>query len=115
MGVDTSFTRIEEFVEHFMQGSSVMWPDGWCQTSAQILSPDKFEVIISENFAINWLRRAGTLKQYECPGLALREGWFKGIGIKHYEQEEEECMVKGHDICRFRAHILLPDKEKDIL
>lgn len=96
---------IERLVHHFMEGAYEMWPRHWVHLEANILGPDTFEVINYRNFAIDMLRKAGTLEHYECPGLILREGWFAGLGIKDYTQEETECVVRGDPVCRYRAQV----------
>ncbi|UFJ42572.1 hypothetical protein LOK74_08800 [Brevibacillus humidisoli] len=105
-GIDLSeITTIESLAHHYMEGASEMWPEHWVHLEANILGPDSFEVVNRRNFAIEMLRKAGTLDKYECPGLALREGWFAGLGIKNYIQEERECVVRGDEVCRYWARI----------
>lgn len=108
--VNTSYATIEELVKHLMEGTLVMWPEGWCETEVHILGTDTFDVVLTKNFALDMLRRAGTLEHYACPCLTLREGWFAGLGVKHHD-EELECMLKGDDVCHLRARIELPTRD----
>ncbi|MBO8162857.1 MAG: hypothetical protein H0Z34_03935 [Brevibacillus sp.] len=110
--IDSSSLTMEDLVHHYMTGANEMWPDQWVKLEAHILGPDSFEVVLSKNFAIDMLRKAGTLETYECPGLSLREGWFAGLGVRHYEQEEKECMVRGDDVCRFWARVDLAARDR---
>jgi len=103
--VDTNFANIEDFTKHFMASTRLLWPANWLENEVHILGPDTFDVIIVKNFAVDMLRRAGTLQHYECPCLAARKGWFAGIGIKKYDDQELKCMIRGDDICQFRARI----------
>lgn len=105
-GLDSSTMDLATLVHHFMEGAGEMWPDEWVDLESHILGPDSFEVVLKKNFAIEMLRKAGTLEKYECTGLVLREGWFAGLGVKNYVQEEKECMVKGDPVCRFLVRIL---------
>lgn len=105
--VDTNFANFEDFTKHLMEATLGMWPATWLQTEVHILGPDTFDVIVTRNFAVEMLRRAGTLEHYQCPCLAARQGWFAGIGVKHYDQELK-CMVRGDDVCQLRARIEAP-------
>jgi hypothetical protein len=105
--IDTHFRTIEDLTKHLMKATLTMLPEEWCKTRVEILAPDCFDVVLYENFAVDSVRRAGTLDSYACPGLMMRQGWFAGLGIA-YTDEEIECMIRGDKVCRFRAHVDLP-------
>ena len=66
-------------VDVFCRCCSLMWPKELLQFECNLTGPDTFEIDIVRNFALDMLRRAGTLERYDCPCLALREGWFQGF------------------------------------
>lgn len=105
LGKPTEELNLREAVEAFGDCCSLMWPETFIQFDHVITGPDSFEFNIRRNFALEMLRRAGTLENYECPCLPLREGWFKGLGLKHEVNERVQCVLDGCDFCTLRASL----------
>ncbi|QKG83264.1 hypothetical protein GXN76_01485 [Kroppenstedtia pulmonis] len=112
--IDTSQIQdIETLVYHFMKAPKQLWPEEWIQMEATITGPDTFDVRLHRNFAVEWVKKAGTLDSYECPGLVLREGYFEGLNVRTYEQGERTCMCRGDDECVFWARVEFPKHQDD--
>lgn len=107
-GVDTDEITLDEAVELYMTAAKNMWADGWVELEASITGDDTFDVTTTKNFALQWIDKAGTLDKYDCPCLELREGWFKGLGIRKFEQGKNSCMCDGAEACTFWAKVNLP-------
>jgi hypothetical protein len=95
----------EEVIDLFMQTAKVMWPEELVAFEHQITSEDTFEVHTKRNFALFMLEQAGSLDQYDCPCLELRQGWFEGLGIEVFENKMIQCVREGGKCCTFRACI----------
>lgn len=94
-----------EVVETFCKGAKLMWPEPSLKFDYAVTGPGTFEVNIRYNFALDMLRRAGTLEHYDCPCLALREGWFEGLGIEPAENRNTQCVRTGGDACSFVGRV----------
>ena len=88
-----------EVVEACCRSAELMCPAEALEFTSTITGPDTFKIEIVRNFALDALRKAGTLDKYDCPCLSLREGWFQGLGVHAVENRIEECMCKGGKAC----------------
>ena len=105
--------EFEEAVKAFGECCSSMWPEEYLGYDYRITGSNSFEVNILRNFAIEMLKRAGTLDKYECPCLSLREGWFKGLGLKPAENRRVQCVLDGCDVCTLVATVPSFDREQE--
>ncbi len=94
-----------EVVDVFCRGAALMWPGAALEFSYTVTGPGSFTVEIARNFALESLRRAGTLEQYDCPCLTLREGWFEGLGLHPLENRVEQCMRTCGATCVFVGRV----------
>ncbi len=97
--------EFSEVVKAFGECCEAMWPREFLDYNSRITGPETFEVNIVRNFAIEMLKRADTLDKYECPCLPLREGWFKGLGLKPDENRRVQCVLDGCDVCTLVASV----------
>ena len=58
--------------------------------------------MVTRNFALEMLARAGTLEGYDCPCPQMREGWFEGLRTE-VSDERVECVRTGGTACRFQS------------
>jgi hypothetical protein len=92
-------------VDVFCRCCSLMWPKELLQFECNLTGPDTFEIDIVRNFALDMLRRAGTLERYVCPCLALREGWFQGLDLHPIENRVTQCVLNGAERCTIFAKL----------
>jgi hypothetical protein len=106
--LDPSRATFDEAVSAFSRCCELMWPEKLLQFEYRVTGPNRFEVSILRNFALEMLERAGTLGQYACPCLALREGWFQGLGVQASENRVVQCLRTGADCCTLVATLTSP-------
>jgi L-2-amino-thiazoline-4-carboxylic acid hydrolase len=90
-----------EAVAAFTTCSKLMWPPEMIEFNVNLTGPGSFELNVVRSFALQMLQRAGTLSSYKCPCLALREGWFEGLGLKLAEHHVKQCLREGGSACTF--------------
>lgn len=90
-----------EVVSIFSGCSKMMWPPEMIEFNTQVTGPGSFELNVVRNFALQMLQRAGTLANYQCACMALREGWFEGLGLKLAEHRVTQCLREGGSACTF--------------
>jgi hypothetical protein len=90
-----------EVVEAFAECSKRMWPAEYVEFNTKVTGDGTFELNVVRNFALQMLKRAGTLPTYQCGCLALREGWFEGLGLKLAEHRVTQCLKDGCSACTF--------------
>lgn len=100
-----SFTEWHEVVDAYCKSAELMCPAEGLEFTSTITGPGTFKIEIFRNFALDALRKAGTLDKYDCPCLSLREGWFQGLGVHAVENRIEECMCKGGKACVFIGRV----------
>ncbi|MFL5345031.1 MAG: L-2-amino-thiazoline-4-carboxylic acid hydrolase [Hyalangium sp.] len=93
--------ELAEAVSAFTMCSKLMWPPEMIEFKVDLTGPGSFELNVVRNFALQMLQRAGTLADYKCPCLAMREGWFEGLGLKPVEHEVKQCLREGGSACTF--------------
>jgi len=101
-----------DVVAAFEKCSRLMWPPEMIDMKCEVTSRGAFEVHITRNFALQMLQRAGTLATYQCACLALREGWFEGLGLKPVENSMQRCLKDGAPSCSFTGRIERPATEE---
>jgi len=95
----------EEVVAAFGECPDKMWPAGSVDYDYYVSAPGEFEVVILKSFTFAMLRRAGSLKTYECPCLEMRAGWFEGLGLTPERNEITQCVLKGAENCHLVARV----------
>jgi hypothetical protein len=68
----------------------------------KVTGEESWETVVTRNFALEMLARAGTLEGYDCPCPQMREGWFDGLKTEVRDQRVE-CMRTGGTACRFQS------------
>jgi hypothetical protein len=94
-----------EAVAAFGACSKLMWPPEMIEFNINLTGPGSFELNVVRNFALQMLQRAGTLSDYKCPCLALREGWIEGLGLKLAEHRVTQCLREGGSACTFATRL----------
>ena len=94
-----------EAVAAFGRCSRSMWPEEYSKFTCEPTGPGEFEVNVTHNFALIMLQRAGTLEHYDCPCLALRQGWFTGLGLEAVEDRVVQCLRTGGTACTYRSRV----------
>ncbi|MGQ0839515.1 hypothetical protein [Actinokineospora sp.] len=97
-----------ELVEVYRTCAEAMFPAGMITWDIQPTGVDSFKVEISKSFAVDMLRRAGSLETYACPCLETREGWFAGLGAKFETNEVVSCLRKGDACCTMLGTVAQP-------
>lgn len=92
-----------EVVAVFNRAAELMWPGESLEFHTTLTGPGRFKTEIVRNMALEMLRRAGTLDQYDCPCLTLREGWFEGLGLHMTENRIEGCLRRNDKACVFTS------------
>ncbi|GAB2620149.1 hypothetical protein GCM10027168_60270 [Streptomyces capparidis] len=64
-----------------------------------------WETVVTRNFALEMLARAGTLDGYDCPCPQMRQGWFEGLRTE-VSDHRETCLRTGGTACRFRSRAM---------
>lgn len=94
-----------EAVAAFGRCSRSMWPEESSKFTCVPTGPGEFETNVTYNFALVMLQRAGTLDKYDCPCLALRRGWFTGLGLDAVDDQVVQCMRTGGSACTYRSKV----------
>ncbi|MFP8961050.1 hypothetical protein ACLIYP_10905 [Streptomyces nanhaiensis] len=68
----------------------------------KVTGEESWETVVTRNFALEMLARAGTLEGYDCPCPQMREGWFEGLRTEVVDHRVE-CMRTGGTACRFQS------------
>lgn len=90
-----------EVVAAYERCPAMMWPSEMIRFEYDVTAPGEFEVRVTYNFALQMLRKANSLEEYDCPCLAMREGWFDGLGLPDGKTEIVCCQRKGAETCTF--------------
>ncbi|WP_328303195.1 L-2-amino-thiazoline-4-carboxylic acid hydrolase [Streptomyces sp. NBC_00435] len=80
-------------ISRWMTGDSV-------EAANKVTGEESFETVVTRNFALEMLARAGTLEGYECPCPQMRAGWFEGLRTD-VGDDRVECLRTGGAACRF--------------
>ncbi|HET9381704.1 MAG TPA: hypothetical protein VFP69_12845, partial [Streptomyces sp.] len=88
-------------ISDLMTGDSV-------QAANKVTGDGSWETVVTRNFALEMLARAGTLEGYDCPCPQMREGWFEGLRTE-VRDRRVECMRTGGAACRFQSCTVSPD------
>jgi hypothetical protein len=101
-GLDFRSMPMEKLVEFFEDIPRMMWPDSMMAIRHEVDDDDEWDSTVDRNYALPMLRAAGALDGYDCPCLAMREGWFAGMGIS-VRDERVACQRFEGDVCKFHA------------
>lgn len=101
-GLDFKDMAMTEFVKYFEAIPRMMWPESMMNIRHEALGSDEWESTVDRNYALPMLRAAGSLQDYDCPCMAMRAGWFAGMGVK-VRDERVACQRFEGDVCRFRG------------
>lgn len=93
---------LDAVVKAFGEISRIMWSDEMMDYENVVEGPERWDTVISRNFALKMLAAAGTLEGYECPCPDLRAGWFEGMGVC-VRDRRTQCLRDGDAACRFHA------------
>jgi hypothetical protein len=94
----------EELATALTAISEMMTGDSVAATNT-VTGDDSWETVITRNFALEMLDRAGSLEGYDCPCPQMREGWFEGLRTR-VSDHRAECMRTGGSVCRFQSRVL---------
>lgn len=100
-GVDKTNPGIEDILFCFRKASDLMWPPPMTEWESEIIGEDILEVTIAKCYAIRGIQRIGVAEQYQCPCIAVREGWLEALGVEA-QQEISASMKDGNKSCLIR-------------
>lgn len=108
-GIDRATLDIEGLKELYLEVTRRMWPEEWVETEVEICGPGSFDVKIHKNFALALVDQAGSLEQYDCACLDIREAWFEVLGLE-VDQGVCACKRDGSPTCDFWARVRFPER-----
>lgn len=86
----------------FREASALMWPPPMTAWEAKIVDGKIVEVMVTRCYAIEGIKRIGAAEAYECPCIAVREGWLQALRLKA-RQEVLTSMREGAGVCLIRV------------
>jgi hypothetical protein len=99
--IDKANLSQEDILACFRKASDLMWPPPMTEWGSEIISEDILEVTITKCHAIRGIQRIGATEQYQCPCIAVREGWLEALGVEA-QQEIAASMKDGSKSCLIR-------------
>jgi len=103
-GLDRDDLAMEDVLACFREASALMWPPPLTEWEAEIVDGETIEVQITKCYAIEGLKRIGAAEEYECPCIAVREGWFSALRLQA-RQEILTSMKDGAETCLIRVRL----------
>jgi hypothetical protein len=97
-----------EVVEVYRRCASAMWPQGLAAAEYSAPAVGELRIVIRRTFILATLRLAGSSERYECPCLAVHEGWFEGLGLQPVDQQVTGCLREGDSGCTFLCRTRWP-------
>jgi hypothetical protein len=104
LGLDRGKLSPLEVVVCFREASALMWPPPMTEWEAEISAEKTIEVRVTKCYAIAGIKRIGAAEAYECPCIAVREGWLEALGLKA-RQEVLANMKEGAEACLIRVRL----------